>query len=67
MPCHSEEIWETFDAMWHRVQTLSRQVKELEARLALLEAPCSGSSKAGFKAICVSEEAKLTSALQRRE
>ena len=34
MSCHSEEVWESFGALWRRVQELSRQVRELEARLS---------------------------------
>src|SRR5438105_9217221 len=37
MSCHSEEMWESFDALWRRVQELSRQVRELEARLGAVE------------------------------
>ena len=37
MSSHSEEIWESFDALWRRISQLSRQVKELEARLATVE------------------------------
>jgi len=37
MSCHSEEMWESFDALWRRVQELSRQVRELEARLGVVE------------------------------
>ncbi len=39
MPSHSEEIWESFDALWRRIGQLSRQVKELEARLGAFETP----------------------------
>ena len=37
MSCHSEEIWESFDALWRRCEQLSRQVRELEARLGAVE------------------------------
>jgi len=37
MSSHSEEIWESFDALWRRIGQLSRQVKELEARLGAVE------------------------------
>ena len=37
MSSHSEEIWESFDALWRRIGQLSRQVKELEARLGAIE------------------------------
>jgi hypothetical protein len=38
MSSHSEEIWESFDALWRRMKQLSCQVKELEARLGAIEA-----------------------------
>ena len=37
MSCHSEEVWESFDALWRRCEQLSRQVRELEARLGVVE------------------------------
>ena len=37
MSCHSEEVWESFDALWRRFEQLSRQVRELEARLGAVE------------------------------
>jgi len=37
MSSHSEEIWESFDALWRRVQQLSREVSALEARLEAIE------------------------------
>jgi predicted transcriptional regulator len=37
MSSHSEEIWESFDALWRRVQQLSREVSALEARLGAIE------------------------------
>ena len=37
MSCHSEEVWESFDALWRRYEQLSRQVRELEARLGAVE------------------------------
>lgn len=37
MSCHSDEIWESFDALWRRCEELSRQVRELEARLGAVE------------------------------
>ena len=37
MASHSEEIWESFDALWRRVQQLSRDVSALEARLGAIE------------------------------
>jgi hypothetical protein len=52
MLSHSEEVWESFDCLWRRVEALSRQVKELESRLAMLEASDAGSP----------EELKLTRA-----
>ena len=67
MSSHSEEIWESFDVLWRRVQTLARQVRDLEARLEMLEAPGASNSGNSFKAVCASEETKLPSALQRRD
>jgi hypothetical protein len=37
MSSHSEEIWESFDALWRRIKQLSSQVRELEARLEAIE------------------------------
>ena len=37
MSCHSEEVWESFDALWRRCNELGRQVRELEARLGAVE------------------------------
>jgi hypothetical protein len=37
MSSHSEEIWESFDALWRRLQQLSNHVTELEARLGAIE------------------------------
>ena len=37
MSCHSEEIWEDFDALARRFEQLSRQVRALEARLGAIE------------------------------
>ena len=37
MSSHSEEVWESFDALWRRFEQLGNQVKELEARLASIE------------------------------
>ena len=37
MSSHSEEIWESFDALWRRVQQLGRDVSALEARLGAIE------------------------------
>jgi hypothetical protein len=37
MSSHSEEIWESFDALWRRMRQLSGQVRELEARLEAIE------------------------------
>jgi len=34
MSSRSEEIWDSFDALWRQMQALSRRVRELEARLA---------------------------------
>jgi hypothetical protein len=37
MSYHSEELWESFDALGRRLQRLSHTVRELEARLEALE------------------------------
>ncbi|HET9530521.1 MAG TPA: hypothetical protein VFQ92_09230 [Blastocatellia bacterium] len=37
MSYHSEEIWESFDELGRRLQRLSHAMRELEARLELLE------------------------------
>ena len=34
MSYHSEEIWDSFDALWRQIEALSRRVRELEARVA---------------------------------
>ena len=34
MSSHSDEIWDSFDALWRQMQALSRRVREIEARLA---------------------------------
>lgn len=50
MSSHSEEIWESFDAVWSRMQQLSQQVKELEARLLAVEDVEAHSVGGDFKA-----------------
>jgi len=44
MSSHSEEIWDSFEALWHQMQALSRRVRELEARIApdLMKQSCDG-------------------------
>jgi hypothetical protein len=37
MSCHSEEIWESFDALGRRVQQLSHIVREMQARIDAIE------------------------------
>ena len=37
MSSHSEEVWESFDALWRRIKQLSHEIRELEARLAAVE------------------------------
>jgi hypothetical protein len=37
MSSHSEEMWESFDALWRRLEQLGKRVKELEARLSIVE------------------------------
>ncbi len=39
MSSHSEEFWDSFDALWRRMEFLSRRVKDLEERLAHMESP----------------------------
>jgi hypothetical protein len=50
MSSHSEEIWESFDALWRRIGQLSHQVRELEARLAAVEEAGAHSQDRDFKA-----------------
>lgn len=37
MSAHSEEIWESFDALRRRMERLANRVSEMEARMRLLE------------------------------
>ncbi|MEW6212807.1 MAG: hypothetical protein AB1631_31060 [Acidobacteriota bacterium] len=37
MSYHSEEIWESFDALGRRVQQLSHIVRQMQARLDAIE------------------------------
>jgi hypothetical protein len=37
MSAHSDETWESYDALWRHVQRLANRVSEMEARLRLLE------------------------------
>jgi hypothetical protein len=37
MPFHSDEVWESFDALWRRIEQLSCEIRDLEARLATVE------------------------------
>jgi hypothetical protein len=37
MSYHSEEIWESFDALARQVHSLSRMLKEMEMRIGVLE------------------------------
>jgi hypothetical protein len=50
MSSHSEEIWESFDALWRRIGQLSDQVRELEARLAAVEDAGAHAADGDFKA-----------------
>lgn len=50
MSSHSEEMWESFDALWRRIQQLSRRICELEVRLAAVEDAEAHSSGGSFKA-----------------
>ena len=49
MSSHSEEIWESFDALWQQVRLLGSRVKELEARLGAVEGQSLNEIEAGFK------------------
>ena len=49
MSSHSEEIWESFDALWRQVRALGSRVKELEARLGDGEGQELKQQRAGFK------------------
>jgi hypothetical protein len=49
MSSHSEEIWESFDALWRQVRLLAVRVKELEARLDVAEGQGLNEIEAGFK------------------
>ena len=49
MSSHSEEIWESFDALWQQVRALGSRVKELEARLGVAEGEGLKQQRAGFK------------------
>jgi hypothetical protein len=37
MSAHSDEIWESFDALRRRMERLANRVSEMEARMRLLE------------------------------
>ena len=50
MSSHSDEIWESFDALWRRVEQLSRHVTELETKLAAIEGVETRSIERAFKA-----------------
>jgi hypothetical protein len=50
MSSHSEEIWESFDALWRRMGQLSHQVRKLEARLSAVEDAGTHSADGDFKA-----------------
>ncbi len=47
MSYHSEELWESFDALGRRLQRLTHTVRELEARLEALERAEMGSDDQG--------------------
>lgn len=46
----SEEIWESFGALWRRIEQLSRQMRDLEARLTAVEDAKVGEVGGAFKA-----------------
>ncbi len=37
MTCHSEDIWNSFDALGRRIQQLSHIIRQMEARIEALE------------------------------
>ncbi|HXG65477.1 MAG TPA: hypothetical protein VNO70_10230 [Blastocatellia bacterium] len=45
MSYHSEEVWESFEALWQRVQTISRRMGELEMKIRVLEQSGAGSDE----------------------
>ena len=49
MSYHSEEIWESFDALWRQIRVLNGRVKELEARLDVAEGRGMSQQQVGFK------------------
>jgi hypothetical protein len=49
MSSHSEEIWESYDALWRQVRILSRRIGELEARLGAAEDREMKQGGVGFK------------------
>ncbi len=56
MSFHSDEVWESFDALWQRVQVLNRQVRELEARLLVLEASRASRPEDDFQPIVITSD-----------
>ena len=49
MSYHSEEIWESFDALWRQIRVLNSRVRELEARLGVASDQGLRQARAGFK------------------
>jgi hypothetical protein len=49
MSSHSEEIWESYDALWRQVQILGRRIGELEAKLGAAEDREVKHGEVGFK------------------
>jgi len=49
MSSRSEEIWDSFDALWRQMQHLSRRVRELEARLGAADDQGMKQSGGGFE------------------
>ena len=49
MSYHSEEIWESFDALWRQIRVLNSRVRELEARLGVGEGQEMKQPRAGYK------------------
>lgn len=57
MSSHSEEIWESFAALWRRVEQLSREVSALEARLGAIETARPQSTAREWQSEVVASEA----------
>ena len=56
MSYHSEEVWESFDALGRRVQQLSHIVRQMQARLDAIEVDGRGGKCERFDNISCEEE-----------